>query len=57
MAEGGVDLGDFWWKEGAAAQGGKWREGRVFQKKGLQFLPGGLGKDVGEVELGELGTT
>ena len=55
-AERGIDLGDFGGEEGATVKGREGSECRILEEQRLQFLPGGLGEDVGEVALSKLGT-
>ena len=47
----------FCWKERAALQSGEVLKSGILGEEGAQLLPGRLGLNVGEVELGELSAT
>ena len=47
----------FCWKERAALQSGEVLKSGILGEEGAQLLPGRLGLNVGDVELGELSAT
>ena len=57
MSEGGVDLSNLGGEESTTAECGEWRESRIVGEESTEFLPGGVGLDVGKVPSGELRAT
>ena len=55
QAEGLEDEGGFAGGEGAARHGGQRGELGMVEHEALELLPGGLGRELGEVLLGEFG--